>query len=417
MTESRAARILILTADAGFGHRSAANAVAAALGEIDPGARVDIVNALDHPLTPRPIRDGQSDYDALVRESPELWQMTYAATDWALPSKMMESGLVVGLYAPLRDILNDYDPDVIISTYMLYPAPLNTIFRMNGMRVPLITVVTDLISVHRIWFNQYSDVLVVPTEEARRLAMEAGVRDDELRVIGIPVNPALGKASRRKAEGRRRLGWRTDLTTVLVVGSKRVSRLGEMLRGLNHSNLPIQLVVSAGGDEALYERLASTEWHAPASIHAFVDRMPEFMAASDVIMCKAGGLITSEALACGLPLLLIDVIPGQEEGNARYVIEGGAGVRADDPLAVLEYMFHWLQNDAATLKQAADRAKALGRPSAAREIAELALAHATDDARWRQQAPTDVIALSMDELRRLLDRVGALGGATRRKYL
>jgi 1,2-diacylglycerol 3-beta-galactosyltransferase len=416
MTEQR--RILILTADAGFGHRSAANAVAAAVSDVDAAAKVDVVNALDHPLTPRAFRDGQSDYDRIVRDSPELWQATYEATDSTLASKLMESGLVAALYAPLRDILNGYDPDVIVSTYMLYQAPLNAIFRLNSRRVPLVTVITDLISVHRIWFSNAPDTLVAPTEPVRQLALDAGVHADKLRVIGIPVNPALGADMGGKAELRARLGWRADLTTVLAIGSRRVPRLAEMLRGLNHSGLPLQLIVSAGGDEDLHAQLSNTEWHVPTTVYHFVNQMPAFMHASDVLMCKAGGLITTEALACGLPLLLIDVIPGQEEGNAQYVLEGGAGVKADDPLDVLEYIFHWLQNDGATLRQTADRARKLGKPQAAREVAELALHDAEFAARWREQSPPQGGVLTTDELRRVIERIGVLGTRSpQRKYL
>jgi 1,2-diacylglycerol 3-beta-galactosyltransferase len=413
-------RVLILTADAGFGHRSAANAVAVAVRELNSAAKLDIVNALDHPLTPRAFRDGQSDYDRIVRESPDLWQATYEATDTTLASKLMESALVAALYAPLRDILNEYDPDVIVSTYMLYQAPLNAIFRLNGKRVPLITVITDLISVHRIWFSNAPDTLIVPTEPVRQLALDAGVREDKLRVIGIPVNPALGVdiGPGGKAELRARLSWRADLTTVLAIGSKRVPRLAEMLRGLNHAGLPIQLVVSAGGDDELHAQLSNIEWHVPIVIYRFVDQMPTFMHAADVLMCKAGGLITTEALACGLPLLLIDVIPGQEEGNAQYVLEGGAGVKADDPLDVLEYTFHWLKDDAVTLKQTAERARKLGKPQAAREVADLALRDAEFAARWREQSPTQGGVLTLEELRRVIERISTLGArSSQRKYL
>jgi 1,2-diacylglycerol 3-beta-galactosyltransferase len=98
--------------------------------------------------------------------------------------------------------------------------------------------------------------------------------------------------------------------------------------------------------------------------------MPTLMRASDFILCKAGGLIVSEALASGLPLVLVDVIPGQEMGNAKYVIEHGAGEKASDALAALEIIHHWLADDGALLSDRARSARRLGRPQAAFEIAE-----------------------------------------------
>jgi 1,2-diacylglycerol 3-beta-galactosyltransferase len=99
--------------------------------------------------------------------------------------------------------------------------------------------------------------------------------------------------------------------------------------------------------------------------------MHEMMLAADLIVCKAGGLIVTEALACGLPLLLVDVTPGQEEGNAAYVVENGAGELAESPVQVLEILAHWLSDGGDKLAEHAANARELGRPQAAAEAAEL----------------------------------------------
>lgn len=413
-------RVLILISDAGFGHRSAANAIEAALTELDPELFVNIVNPLDHDRVPKLLRDSQSDYDRLVRESPQLYQLGYNTTDQSLPATVMDSALTLMMYEALRDTLNQYAPDAIINTFPLYQAPLGALFQLNRRRVPMITVVTDLISVHKIWFNNAVDALVVPTEEVRQLAMKAGVDDAKIHIFGIPVNPALGKTTSDKAALRRQLGWREDLVTFFAVGSKRVPGLIDMLRGLNHSSLPIQLIISAGGDETLLHQAENTEWHVPATVYDFVKNMPDLMHASDVLICKAGGLITTEALACGLPLALVDVIPGQEQGNAQYVVEGGAGVVADDPLELLEYCFHWLQNDSATLKQCAERARKLGKPNAAQDVAQMALQAADETAMAKQQvqmqAKPDANESSLNELRNMLRRFGITSISTSQRY-
>jgi len=139
----------------------------------------------------------------------------------------------------------------------------------------------------------------------------------------------------------------------------------------------LQLVVVAGGDRELFQRFQETEWHVEAHLYDFVSEMGTFMRASDCVLSKAGGLTVSEALACGLPLTLIDVIPGQESGNADYVVSGGAGDLAEDPLQVLETMSHWLENDRLLYDQRAENARQLGRPYAAYDVAEYvwAVAH------------------------------------------
>lgn len=414
-------RILILTSDAGFGHRSAANAIEAALHEAgDDNLFVNIVNPLEHERVPRLLRDSQDDYDRMVRESPQLYQLGYTTTDQTVPAAVMDRALTLMLYEALRDTLNQYDPDAIVTTHPLFQAPLAALFRLNGRRVPLITVVTDLISVHRLWFNSAVDALVAPTEEVRQLALRAGVDTQRIHVLGIPVNPALGKFNADKAEMRRRLGWHDDLITFFAVGSKRVPGLIGMLRGLNHAALPIQLIISAGNDVELQHQAQSTEWHVPTTVYDFVKNMPDLLRAADVLICKAGGLITTEALACGLPLALVDVLPGQEQGNAQYVVENGAGVVADDAIELLEYSFHWLQNDCATLKQCAERARKLGKPDAAADVARMALQAANETARARQasarQTEQNEGDLSLSELRQMLRRFGITSASTTQRY-
>jgi 1,2-diacylglycerol 3-beta-galactosyltransferase len=191
-----------------------------------------------------------------------------------------------------------------------------------------------------------------------------------VKIIGIPVRPELLKGNQDQAAIRSNQGWREDLFTVLAIGSQRVEHLYDALWVLNHSGFPIQLVIAAGGDEEFYQRCQETEWHVETHIYNFVTEMGTFMRAADCVLGKAGGLTVSESLACGLPMILVDVIPGQETGNADYVVTGDAGVLASDPIEVLEAMAHWLEKDRSFYYQQAQNAARLGRPQAAFDIAE-----------------------------------------------
>ncbi len=372
MTEHR--RILILYADAGYGHRSAANAIAEALQEAHGGScQIDVVNPLDDRHTPLLLRDIQTeDYDKVIRRLPELYKLGFEASDSTVPTAMVEGGLIVLLFEVIRDLINRFQPDVIVSTYPLYQAPLDAVFTMRRMYVPLISVVTDLATVHRLWFNSMVDLCLVPTPQVRGLALDAGLTPKQVQISGIPVSPHLLRETRTTAEIRAELGWRQDLTTVLVVGSRRVGNFEEPLNVLNHSGLPIQLAIVTGGDEERYQSLKQTEWHAVTHLYDYVTNMPELMHAADLVMSKAGGLVITESLACGLPMILIDLIPGQEIGNAQYVIQGGAGELGQDPVNVLEILCHWLENGGRLLAERAANAKRLGQPQAAYTVAELA---------------------------------------------
>jgi 1,2-diacylglycerol 3-beta-galactosyltransferase len=277
----------------------------------------------------------------------------------------------------LREIIRQKQPDIIVCTYLFYQGILSAVFAIEKRHIPLLTVVTDLETVQSLWFHPVADLCLVPTQTVYDLAIAAGLPSEKVKITGIPVRPELVNGSRDQASIRLSLGCDPELFTVLAIGSKRIEHLYDSLRVLNHSGLPLQLVVVAGGDDELYRRFQETEWHVETHCYNFVAEMGSFVRAADCILSKAGGLTVSEALACGLPLILVDVIPGQETGNANHVVSGNAGVLARDPIEVLETMCHWLEEDWRLYRLQAQNARRLGHPRAAYDVADLAWAAAS----------------------------------------
>lgn len=365
-------KILILTADAGFGHRSAALAIQSAIKELNPGQfQIEIVNPLDNKKAPYFIRESQSEYDKWVRNVPDLYKFGYEMSDSPIPVTILEAILSVTLFEAINETIEKFVPDIVINTYPLYQAPFVAVRSLLKLHIPIVTIVTDLATVHKVWFNDKVDWLVVPTDVVRKDAIHAGVNSEKICVIGIPVNPRISLLNESKQELRKILGWNEKLITVLIVGSKRVEHLKEYLNILNHSGFSIQLIVVTGKDQKLFEELKGIEWHHEVHLYEFIDQMPEFMRASDLIISKAGGLIVTESLASGLPMILIDVIPGQESGNAEFVQTGKAGFLAKNATEFLEVFCHLFMNEQKDLLTAKVNAKAIGKPSSAIQIAKL----------------------------------------------
>ena len=364
--------ILILTADYGYGHRSAANAIADALQETHgEDCSVEIVNPMDDPSVPVFLRDGENGYDKIVRAAPDLYKLGYEVGDTRLGSGIVKSSLTVMLFSALSKIIHEKQPDAIVCTYPFYQEILSAIFTIEKQRIPVLTVVTDLATVNRLWFHPVADLCLVPTQTVYNLAIKAGLPTEKVKIVGIPVRPELIKGNQDQAVIRKKLGWQENLFTVLAVGSKRVEHLYDALWMLNHSGFSLQLIIAAGGDQDFYRRCQETEWHVETHIYDFVTEMGTFMRGADCVLGKAGGLTVSESLASGLPMILVDVIPGQETGNADYVVSGNAGVLASNPTDVLEAMCHWLENERLHYQEQANHALQLGRPRAADDAAEL----------------------------------------------
>jgi 1,2-diacylglycerol 3-beta-galactosyltransferase len=338
---------------------------------------VEIINPMEDPHAPALLRDGVNGYDKIVRRAPDLYKLGYQVGDTKLGSDIVRNSLTVMLFSTMREIIHQKQPDVIVCPYPSYQEILTAIFDLEKIHIPVLTIVTDLATVNRLWFHPGTDLCLVPTQTVYDLAINAGLPPEKVKIIGIPVRPDLIKGNQDQTTIRRELGWRGDLFTVLAIGSKRVEHLYDALWVLNHSGFPLQLVIAAGGDEEFYQHCQETEWHVETHIYNFVSEMGTFMRASDCVLGKAGGLTVSEALACGLPLIMVDVIPGQETGNADYVVAGNAGVLANNPIDVLEAICHWLDKGRLHYQEQAENAHRLGRPRAAHDAAELTWALAS----------------------------------------
>ena len=365
-------RILLLTSDAGFGHRRAAEAVADAFTELHGDSLdVHIVNPLDDPSLPDLVKMLETTYDDMVTEDPTLYQLAYAATDAPVVANLLQRVTTSVLNDTLTEIVQRYRPDAVLATYPAYIQGMVRITAKLRRPVSVSTIVTDLIGVHSLWFNQEATYTFVPTGNVYRQALEQGLNRQRVLLTGLPVNPRISHLKEvDRTELRAELGWDPEAVTALIVGSARTRQTANIARLLDSSGLPVQLVVVTGGDEQTYRELETATWKGNVHVYGMVKNMPEMMRAADLLICKAGGLIVSEALASSLPLVLYEALPGQEVGNVRYVVESGAGAWSPGPIGALTTVYSWLAGDREVLKERRAAAEAAGKPRAAYDIVE-----------------------------------------------
>ncbi len=371
---ARALRVLMLVTDAGSGHRSAAQAIEAALLQAHHhDVQVTIANALHHPTAPSVGRSGENLYLKMHAGAPQEYDTMNGWLDQPLGWLALEQIAVNFVRAPLREVLVETAPDVVIGTFPVYTAAVADVYRNQPTRPLLMSVVTDLGGVHRLWFSKHDDMCAVPTSMVRTQAVNAGIGPNRLLETGIPVNPRFGSPRADRAALRRDLGWSQDLPTLLLLGGGAgVGPLEELALGLSAARLPMQLAVVAGRNRELAARLRAHAWQIPVHIYDFVP-LPDLMHAADIVASKPGGLSVSEALAAGRPLLLHGAPMAQEAGNLQYVASRGAGVYAGGTAAFVAQTERWLA-DRAALARATNAARSIGRPGAARQVAEIAYA-------------------------------------------
>lgn len=365
-------KIVFVMSDTGHGHRAAAKAVSTAL-TLRYGSAVDcqIVDVFKH-YTPFPFRNFPEYYPSIVKHGGRLYDLSFKLSDTPRRTRLLSSMLATVSHSYLRRLPADYPADAMISTHSIITRPsFGAVSRMAN-RPLLFTLVVDLISAHTFWYDNRADVLLLPTRQAYEAGLKAGVQPDKMHIVGMPVHPDFAQVSRNKRALRQRLGWEVDMPTVLLTGGgDGMGRLHQIATHINESRLPLQLVIITGHNSALKQALDAIHWHHPVRIYGFVNNMYELMAASDLLITKAGSLTLSEACVVGLPMLMYEALPGQEEGNLEYIVEGQAGLYAPSNKTIVRRLRELVLDDRHRLGNYALNARRLGRPDAVWQIAEM----------------------------------------------
>lgn len=360
--------ILFLFSDTGGGHRSASEAIIEAINLEFPNQITTEMVDLFRQYAPPPLDRAPEIYPPLSR-MPDLWRLGYHASDGQRRTRIVTNIVWPYIRRSLHRLLEEHPCDLIVSVHPLMNTP---ILRVLGKReMPFVTVVTDMVSTHSFWYDSRADMVIVPTENARQRALAMDVPSERIKVIGLPVSEKFCKPSGNTSEMRQVLGWPDDLPIVLLVGGgEGMGPLEKTAHAIEEAQLPVRLVIVAGRNRKLKNRLENHSWRIPALVYGFVREMPSFMRASDMLVTKAGPGTISEAFIAGLPIILYSKMPGQEDGNVDYVVEEGAGKWAPDPYDVVNAVQEWLDRPE-KMEAAVAACNRLARPDAAFRIAHL----------------------------------------------
>ena len=365
-------KVLILMSDTGGGHRSAAEAIAEGLEHIGPGEfDVQLLDFIAD-CTPFPLNRTARLYRPAVTYGGPLWGWF-----WRVNDGHRQMALLLKLFTPwarsrLAQVLRRTMPQAIVSVHSLSNHLAVQAVRGLDQPIPVITLVTDLVRAYASWFCPGVDLCIVPSETGRQKALACGLPPEKIKVVGLPVSLKFGQESGGKSERKGKLGLQPDLPALLIVGGgEGMGNVFRIARTIAEARLPAQLLVVAGRNGSLRRRLGSVAWEIPTAVFGFVGNMPELMAASEIVITKAGPATITEAIACGLPIVISGAIPYQEDLNVAYVVENGVGHLAKDPGEIANLLREWLQPGNGELSRIAKNARRLARPETTLEVARL----------------------------------------------
>ena len=361
---------MIATVTAGGGHLAAAAALEEAWRAARPDDVIDKIDLLKlfAPLHRKIYSDG---YVNLVERAPELWGMVFAKTDnlkLLQKLKRIQRKFPSGSKQRFARHVKQFKPDVVLCTHYL---PLETLTplreKKDGLRPFVTCVVTDF-EAHALWMETCVDLYCVAAGETKARLVARGAAAKDIAVTGIPISAKFSSKPDAKAV-RKNYGLRDDLPVLLVLsGGFGMGPVAEIMTELDKASAPFQMLVVAGRNEELRQKLAVRDHKHPTRVLGFSTNMHELMAIADLIITKPGGLTSSEALAMGKPLFILNPIPGQEAANSDFLLERGAALKANRP-EDLPYRIDQLLGSK-KLGELGKAAKALGRPEAAKTICE-----------------------------------------------
>lgn len=361
-------RILFLFSDTGGGHRSATEAMIEALNLEYPGRFECRMVDFFRQYYPSPLKFAPELYPPISRV-PKAWGLSFRASDGKGRSKAVNTMAYPYVRKAIRRLLHENPADLIVSVHPLVNTTLMRAMRRSPR--PYVTVVTDLVSTHAFWFDRRADLVVVATEQAREKAEGYGIAEGNLRVIGLPVSDAFNHQLADREAWRIEHGWANDRPVILLVsGGDGMGPVKRVARAINEAGLQASLVVICGRNTELKADLERINWQIPVHLYGFTKDMAQFMAASDMIVTKAGPGSISEAFISKLPIVVYARLAGQEDGNVTYVVDQQAGVWAPRPREVVEALRVWVEDPSARAQAAAASARA-ARPGAARQIARV----------------------------------------------
>lgn len=360
--------VMILAARYGDGHLRAAKAIALSLLVANPGTKMGILDYYKfvNQLLDNAIRWG---YLTSVRYAPKIWKAFYASTQRIDPESSTQQFLNhIGIESFYRAIRPN-PPKIIVSTYPTAAGVVSTLKRQGRLQALNYVVMTDY-SIHSQWIHKYVDLYFVGGEDMKEALMERSVPEERIVVSGIPVDSRFQEPVNEE-KVRRDLNLADEPVILFMGGSYMpIAEFDQILTQLDKLRVPHATVVVAGREEnrrqlALKHQKAS---HHPMVVLGYVDNVHELMGISALLISKAGGLTTTEALCRGVPMLIYRPIPGQEDANATYVVKHEAGLLAKDIGDISALVTHLLSHPV-ELKSMARQARQLGHPTAANVIA------------------------------------------------
>ncbi|PNT90877.1 MGDG synthase family glycosyltransferase [Clostridium thermosuccinogenes] len=361
--------VLFLSVSTGGGHLKAAEAIKNVVEEKYPGSRTLIVDTLDYinPAVNKLIVGG---YLGLLKSTPRVYGKLYDLAESKEGLHELYTAANTLLAIKLGRLIDDFMPSIIICTHIFPLRMLSCLKRRGKAKMPVVAVITDYVS-HSLWVHNNINAYIVPNDQVKNEMIMRGISAELIYPCGIPIDKRFARKKNRDSL-LRELGLEDRFTVLIMGGSLGLGKLYSVFDALLNNSRDIQIIAITGYNEKLKKQLENISSVSDKKIRIFsyTDKISDLMDISDLIITKPGGMTSAEALAKGLPMLITSVIPGQEERNARFLVNNGAAVKISDHSSINSVIDNIIANPSC-IESMRKRAYKLAKPNSAEDIAAL----------------------------------------------
>ncbi|TZE80636.1 MGDG synthase family glycosyltransferase [Calorimonas adulescens] len=352
-------KLLIFAEPYGMGHIKAAQNLREAFKLRDRRVGVRIMSAGELISKPMLLITAMA-YNRGMELRPNVWGMVYKMSGYRISQYPKEAAYSFAKpiirMGPVKKILDISKPDAVVCTHPFSAMGISSL----NIDIPIVVVVTDY-EFHPFWVVPGVDYYITPCKEVTDGLLRYKVPMDRIKQYGIPVSPAFSSLKRR--------AWPNDRIHLLIMGGG----VGVGLNAVDRlAGLDADITVVTGRNESARRRLEAEYANSPnIKVMGFVEDVSKLMASADILISKAGGLTTSEAMAAGLPMVIPNVLPGQEKGNAEYIEKNGAGIVSNFDRLRMDICD--IINDREKLTQMRKNALSIGKQDSALMTADMVL--------------------------------------------
>jgi processive 1,2-diacylglycerol beta-glucosyltransferase len=358
-------RILFLYISTSSGHQRAADAVREALSLLAPSWWTHGVDSFSNAF-PTIGKLISKTYLEVLRRTPAIWDYIYDNPDVEAATREVREVLQVLSSPKTKSLIKKHSPDALVCTQAVPCFVYSMQKRRGKLNLPIIAVVTDF-AIHSYWIYKEVDLYCVPSEDVRKDLIRRGINASRIAVTGIPISPRFWRRTPKEA-ARQQLQLDPHRPTILVMGgSQGLGPMQETVKQIHH--VPAQIIITTGLNRDLFRSLTKQYGKdRRVRVFGYTTLVNTMMDAADLLLTKPGGLTSSEALAKGVPMIITNPIPGQEERNANFLLRRGAAERADEPAQIAAAVESLIQHPA-RLRRMEEKIREIAKPYSSMDIA------------------------------------------------